>query len=213
MPTEHKRELVKVAEKYNIPIIEDDVYGELSFDNHRPLTCKSFDESGIVLYCNSFSKTLVSGYRVGWVVPGKYKEIVARTKHYRSMYCSNITHEAIGNFMENGRYDMHIKKLRADIYNNYINLQRAISLYFPENTKVTHPKGGLNLWLEFDKHFNAMELYNKAIMNKISINPGRIFTLQNQYNNCIKLTFGKKWDAETEKAVKFLGKLAKDIKT
>ena len=209
MTSESKRELVKVAEKYNVPIVEDDVYGELSFSIQRPDTCKTYDDSGIVLYCNSFSKTLVSGYRVGWLLPGKFKAEVARVKHYRTMYNSIITHEAIGNFMEIGRYDLHIRKLRTEIYNNYLNLQRAISLYFPDDTKVAHPQGGLNLWIEFNKKFDAIGLYNKAILNKISITPGRIYTLQNQFNNCIRLCYGQKWDAERENALKLLGKLAK----
>jgi DNA-binding transcriptional MocR family regulator len=211
MPTENKKAVVRAAERYNIPIIENDVYGELSFSNQRPDTCKAYDESGIVLFCSSFSKSLTSGYRVGWVAPGRYKDDVARYKQYRIMYSSALPQEAIANFMEMGRYDLHLRTLRTEIHNNYLNLQKAISMYFPEDTKVTHPGGGLNLWLEFDKGFDSIELYNKAIMNKISINPGRMFTLQNQYNNCIKLTFGKKWDTETENAVRLIGKLAKNI--
>lgn len=71
---ENKKEVVKLMEKYNVPLIEDDLFGDLYFGKHRPSCCKSFDESGIVLLCSSFSKTLAPGYRVGWMVPGKFKE-------------------------------------------------------------------------------------------------------------------------------------------
>ena len=103
MPDEHKRAVVELMDKYNVPLIEDDVYGDIHFGSQRPNSCKTFDESGIVLWCGSFSKTLASGYRVGWVAPGRFKEQVEKTKHFHSMFSSTIPHEAIGNFLEFGK--------------------------------------------------------------------------------------------------------------
>ncbi|MBI3233599.1 MAG: PLP-dependent aminotransferase family protein [Bacteroidetes bacterium] len=208
MPDENKKEVVRLMEKHNIPLIEDDLYADLYFGNHRPTSCKTYDESGIVLWCGSFSKTLVSGYRVGWVAPGKFKDQVERTKLFHSMYSSTITHEAIGNFLEVGRYENHLRKTRQILHRNSLQFHRCISEYFPEDTKVTRPLGSMNLWVELNKKSDVIELYNKAIVNKISITPGRMYTLQNQYNNCFKLSYGMLWNEKVESALKLLGKLA-----
>lgn len=80
MPDEHKKELVKMLSQHNIPLIEDDLYGNLYFGPVRPLPCKSFDEEGIVMWCSSVSKTLAPGYRVGWTAPGKFKQQIIRQK-------------------------------------------------------------------------------------------------------------------------------------
>jgi DNA-binding transcriptional MocR family regulator len=207
MPDENKKAVVQLMEKHNVPLVEDDLYADLYYGNHRPNSCKTYDESGIVLWCGSFSKTLVSGYRVGWVAPGKFKEIVGRTKLFHSMYSSTITHEAIGDFLEIGRYEHHLIKLRQILYRNSLQLQRYIGEYFPNDTKVTRPTGSMNLWIELNKKYDTLDLYNKAIIQKISITPGRIYTLQNQYNNCFKLSYGRLWTPEMENALKLLGKL------
>ena len=207
MPDENKKEVVKLMEKFNVPLIEDDLFGDLFFGKHRPSCCKTFDESGIVLLCSSFSKTLAPGYRVGWMVPGKFKEKVARTKYYHSLYTTSITHEAVGSFLENDRYENHLRKLRQTLHRNSLQFLRCISQYFPYDTKVTSPQGGLHLWVELNKNANTIELYNTAMANKISIAPGRMFTLQNQYNNCLKLNYGLLWDDNVEGALKQLGKL------
>ncbi|MES2780790.1 MAG: PLP-dependent aminotransferase family protein [Bacteroidota bacterium] len=211
MPDEHKKAVVQLMEKHNIPLVEDDLYADLYYGNHRPNSLKTFDESGIVLWCGSFSKTLVSGYRVGWVAAGKFKEEVARTKQFHSMYSSTITHEAIGDFLEIGRYEHHLIKLRQILYRNSLQLLRCISEYFPEDTKVTRPTGSMNLWIELNKKYDTLDLYNKAIAKKISITPGRIYTLQNQYNNCFKLSYGRLWNEQTETAIKLLGKLTRQL--
>lgn len=208
MPNENKKAVVELIEKHNVPLIEDDLFGDLYFGNHRPTCCKTYDESGIVLLCNSFSKTLAPGYRVGWVAPGKFKEKVARTKYYHSLYTTSITHEAVGSFLENDRYENHLRKLRQTLHRNSLQFLRCISQYFPDGTKATIPQGGLHLWIELNKTTDTIELYNRAIANEISIAPGRMFTLQNQYNNCLKLSYGLVWSDKIESALKLIGRLA-----
>ncbi|MBL0105464.1 MAG: PLP-dependent aminotransferase family protein [Bacteroidetes bacterium] len=208
MPDENKKAVVKLMEKHNVPLIEDDLFGDLYFGTHRPSCCKTFDESGIVLLCSSFSKTLAPGYRVGWVAPGKFKDKIARIKYYHTLYATSITHEAIGSFLENDRYENHLRKLRQSLHRSSLQFLRCISQYFPDDTKVTNPQGGLHLWLELRKKADTIELYNTAMANKISIAPGRMFSLQNQYNNCLKLSCGLLWNEKVEDALKILGKLA-----
>ncbi len=209
MPDEHKKEVVRLLEKHNVPLIEDDLFGDLYFGKKRPSCCKTFDESGMVLLCSSFSKTLAPGYRVGWMAPGKFREKVARTKYYHSLYTTSITHEAVGSFLENDRYENHLRKLRHTLHKNSLQFLRCISQYFPDDTKVTNPQGGLHLWVELNKKIDTIELYNTAMEHRISTSPGRMFTLQNQYNNFLKLNFGLVWNEKLDSALKLLGKLSR----
>ncbi len=208
MPDEHKKEVVRLMEKHHVPLIEDDLFGDLYYGKQRPLNCKTFDESGIVLWCGSFSKTLAPGYRVGWVAPGQFREKIERTKMYHSLYCTSITHEAIGSFLENGRYENHLRRLRMVLHRNSLQMQRCISEYFPADTRVTRPQGAMQLWVELNRKTDTVELYNRAMKQGISVAPGRMYTLQDQYNNCLKLNYGMLWNDKVEEALKTVGGLA-----
>lgn len=207
MPDENKKEVVRLLEKHNIPLIEDDLYGDIYFGNSRQKSCKSFDESGNVLWCGSVSKTLAPGYRVGWVAPGKYKDKVLKTKLFHSISSTSVTQEAIANFLENGRYENHLKKFRQTLYGNQVQYLKTFGEYFPEDTKVSHPKGGFVLWLELNKKVDTMKIYRAASKHNITIAPGRMFTLQKQYDNCMRLSYGLLWNEKINSALKTLGKI------
>jgi DNA-binding transcriptional MocR family regulator len=208
MPDENKKAVVRLLEKHNVPLIEDDLYGDLYFGNQRPKNCKTYDESGIVMWCGSFSKTLAPGYRVGWVAPGMFKSKVMRTKRYHSIATNTLSHEAIAHFLEKERYDIHLRKMRQALHGNLLQYLRCISEYFPAGTKVSRPQGGFILWIELNKKTDVLNLYNRAIQHKISIGPGATFTLQKQYQNCFRINFGLSWNEKVEASLKILGKLA-----
>lgn len=207
MPDEHKKEVVSLLAKHNIPLIEDDIYGDLYFGTQRPKCCKSFDKDGTVLWCSSVSKTLAPGYRVGWVAPGRYKEQILKLKLVHAISSSTITQEVVANFLKNGRYENHLRNLRQTLQSNYQHYMHAIAEYFPEGTKTSRPQGGLSLWVELNKTINAADLFDSAIKQKISIAPGRMFTLQNQFENCMRLSIGLPWSEEVQRKLKVLGRL------
>lgn len=209
MPDEHKKELVSMLTERDIPLIEDDLYGNLFFGATRPKPCKAFDEAGIVLWCGSVSKTLAPGYRVGWVAPGKYKDRIIRQKLLQTISTPSLYQEVIADFMEHGRYDHHLRTLRAKLYNSCMQFQRAIEDYFPHDTKISQPQGGFMLWLELDKKIDTAKLYDIAIHQKISFAPGRMFSLHNQYNNCMRLNFGLEWNQQVDLDLKRLGNIVK----
>lgn len=211
MPDEHKRFVVELMEHYGVPLIEDDIYGDVYFGRQRPSSLKSFDRSGNVLWCGGVSKTLAPGYRVGWVAPGKYADKVLKAKLYQNISGTAITQEAIGLFLENGRYENHLRKLRHTLHGNSLSFIRSIGEFFPDGTKVTRPQGSFMLWLELPKSVNTIELYEKALASGISIAPGRMFTLQDQYYNCIRLSYGMIWNERVENGVKMLGKIAGNL--
>lgn len=209
MPDDHKKELVNMLTEYNIPLIEDDLYGDLFFGTERPKPCKAFDEAGIVLWCGSVSKTLAPGYRVGWVAAGKYKDRIIRQKLLQTISTPSLYQEVIADFMEHGRYDHHLRTLRAKLYNGCMQFQRAIEDYFPQNTKISQPQGGFMLWLELDKKIDTAKLYDIAINQKISFAPGRMFSLHDQYNNYMRLNFGLEWSPQVDLDLKRLGNIVK----
>ncbi|GAA4165720.1 PLP-dependent aminotransferase family protein [Chryseobacterium ginsenosidimutans] len=210
MSDENKKEVVKLLSENNIPLIEDDVYGDLYFGSTRPKCCKSFDKEGNVLYCSSISKTLAPGYRVGWIAPGKYKDKILKLKLLHSTSSISIVNEAVANFMKNG-YEKHLQQMRKSLQNNYQNYVQTIAESFPEGTKTSRPQGGLSLWVEFNKNIKTTELYDLAIKENISIAPGRMFTLQNQFENCMRLCIGLPWTEETQLKLRRVGNLAKRI--
>lgn len=211
MPDEHKKEVVELLSKHGIPLIEDDIYGDLYFGSQRPKCCKSFDKEGNVLWCSSVSKTLAPGYRVGWIAPGKHKEKLLKLKFVHSISSASIIQEAVGNFLKTGRYENHLHHLRSALKSNYQNYIHTIAEYFPVDTKVSRPQGGLALWVEFNKGIDTIKLYDLAIKKNISISPGRMFTLQNQFENCMRLCIGLPWSDDLKFKLKQLGNLAKMI--
>ncbi|WP_343306690.1 PLP-dependent aminotransferase family protein [Chitinophaga niabensis] len=208
MPDKNKRELVKLMNKYDIPLIEDDIYADLYFGKLRPSSCKQYDRNGNVLLCNSFSKSLAPGYRVGWTMPGKYKDKVLRLKLNHSVSSATLPQAAIAHFLENGRYEHHLRNLRKQIHTQCLRYQQAIADYFPEDTCVTRPQGGYVLWLELNQSINTFEMYELAMKRKVSFAPGRIFSLQDRYNNCLRISHARPWSKQVEDGLKTIGKLA-----
>lgn len=209
MPDEQKKEVVMLLEKHDIPLIEDDTYGDLYFGAERPKCCKSFDTKGNVLYCGSVSKTLAPGYRVGWVAPGKYKEQIMRLKMIHALSSTSVINEAVGNFLMTGRYENHLRHLRKILQENYQRYALAIAEFFPLGTKISRPQGGLALWVEFPEGIDTATLYNYAMKKQISIAPGRMFTLQEQFHNCMRLCIGLPWTDDLRLTLKQIGNLAK----
>ncbi len=208
MPDENKQLVVSMLADHNIPLIEDDIYGDLHYSNQRPKCCKSFDLTGNVLWCSSVSKTLAPGYRVGWIAPGKYKERVLELKLAHSISSASSTHEAVGNFMKTGQYDRHLRQFRLTLQSNYHNYVRTIANCFPKGTKTSRPQGGIALWVELPKEIDTARLYNLALKQGISIAPGRMFTLQDQFQHCMRLCISLPWDDSIRMKLQQVGAIA-----
>lgn len=209
MPDEHKKAIVNMLAERDIPLIEDDLYGDVFFGTSRPKPCKAFDDKGLVIWCGSFSKTLVPGYRVGWIAPGKFKDAVIRRKHIHQISTPTLNQEVIARFLENDRYENHLRKLRHELHTNSLHFVQSIRDYFPEDTKLITPQGGFMLWVELNRKIDTTELYRKAMQQKISIAPGRMFTLQDQYRNCMRLSYGQRWCPFIEERLMLLGDIIK----
>ncbi|GAB4377852.1 MAG: PLP-dependent aminotransferase family protein [Elainellaceae cyanobacterium] len=209
MPEANKQRLVEILTKAQIPLIEDDAMGELYFSEHRPKPAKAFDTEGIVLLCSSFSKDLAPGYRVGWVVPGRFQPQVERLKHLSNVANPTLPQLAIAEFLKTSSYDRHLRQLRRTLAAQTQQIIQAVGEYFPSETKVTRPMGGTVVWVELPKGVDALELYQQALLHDISIVPGHIFSTTKQYQNYIRINCGYPWSSETEQSIARLGRLAK----
>jgi DNA-binding transcriptional MocR family regulator len=207
MPDEHKRRLVEMLAAKDIPLIEDDIYGDLSHAQERPRTAKSYDQKGLVLLCDSFSKTLAPGYRVGWTSPGRFKEQVSYYKLVSTVATASLPQMAIADFLANGGYGHHLRKVRREYAHKVQLFTEAICKYFPEETKVTRPTGGHVLWLELPAQVKAVELFELALGEKISIAPGPVFSARQRFDNFIRLNCANPWTPALENALLRLGRL------
>ena len=208
---ENKTAIIRIAEKYNVPIIEDDIYGDLFFGDKRPTTFKSLDKKGIVLYCSSFSKALAPGLRTGWTIPGKYKKTVIRMKLNTAISNSSINQAVIAKFLKTGAFDRHLRQLRNKLKNQASAIAIAVSKYFPDDTQITFPKGGMFIWVVLNKKIDSMEIYQKAYQKKISILPGTICSSSDRYKNCLRINCGVKWSQLLEDGIKTLGQIIKNL--
>ena len=212
MPDENKKQLVEMLAKKDIPLIEDDIYGEMYFGKNRPKTCKTFDKKGLVLQCSSFSKSLAPGHRIGWTIPGRYKEKVIRLKRMHTVSTNTLSQAAIAHFLSNGRYELHLRHLRKALHTQSLRYIQAICEYFPDDTKMTRPQGGFALWIELNKKINTYKLHKKALKHNIGIAPGQIFSSQARFENCLRLSYGEPWSTRIEEGIKTLGKLVKEMR-
>ena len=112
--------------------------------------------------------------------------------------------------MENDRYENHLRKLRHELHTNSLHFAQSITNYFPEETRIITPQGGFMLWVELDKKIDTKKLYYKAMQQNISIAPGRMFTLQDQYKNCMRLSYGQRWTPVIEERLMSLGTIIKE---
>ena len=207
MPDANKIKLVKMLGERNIPLIEDDALGELHFSKLRPLPAKAYDTYDNVLYCSSFSKTLVPGFRIGWVAAGKYQAEVEKLKFASNVSTNSLLQDAIARYLESGNYKAHLRKLRFAVQSQIISYRSAVTQYFPKEVKISMPVGGISLWIELPENVNSLELQKQALKKGIAICPGKIFSTSDNCENFIRINCGQLYNNKIEQAVKTLGKL------
>lgn len=206
LPDEEKKELVKLLTRHEVPLIEDDVYGELYFGDHRPTPAKAYDKKGWVLQCSSFTKTLAPGFRVGWTIPGRFRDQIMRIKYMKSIAPNTLLQQAIAQYLETNRYERHLKKLRYTLSTQMMQTLRAISTYFPPDIYTTHPGGGMTLWVQLPGNVDSYLLYRYALQANIHITPGIVFsTQQEKYKNYIRISCAEPWSERKELALAWLG--------
>ncbi len=211
MPDHRQKQLLSLAARFDIQIVEDDIYGELMFDQGQYKALKSNDRDGRVIYCSSFSKTLSPGVRIGWVIAGRHQAEIERLQTFSTHSACSVTQMGVAAYLENGGYDRHLRAIRQEYRKNLSAFQLAVQRYFPEGTQMTRPKGNFILWVSLPVRVNTQDLHVRALERGISIAPGLIFSNTEQFNHCIRLNCGLPWNNETERALRTLGQLASEL--
>ncbi|WP_074011736.1 PLP-dependent aminotransferase family protein [Candidatus Sodalis sp. SoCistrobi] len=205
MPDAHKVALLTLAQRYDTPIIEDDVYADLAYHYPRPRTIKSFDEDGRVLLCSSFSKTLAPGLRIGWIEPGRYMEQVLHMKYIGTGATATQPQLAIAEFLRQGHYLKHVSRMRARYQLNRDIMTEWVQRYFPAGTRISRPQGGFLLWIELPPAFDTVRL-NRQLENKgVQVAVGPIFSASGKYRHCLRLNYANRMTPAIEAAVKCIG--------
>jgi DNA-binding transcriptional MocR family regulator len=207
MPDEKKKALVKLLASHEIPLIEDDIYGNLAFDGTRPHVAKAYDADGWVMLCDSFTKTLSPGYRVGWVAPGRFKQRVEFLKFVNTSATPSLPQMAVAEFLQNGGFDHHLRKIRKLYAYQMQRMTEAVRSSFPAGTKITRPSGGMCIWVELPPRVNSLSVYQQAMAAGISIAPGPIFSAKQKFQNFIRLNCGNPWTDTINNAVMTLGRI------
>ncbi|RPI28153.1 MAG: PLP-dependent aminotransferase family protein [Chloroflexota bacterium] len=206
MPDDNKKELVKMLAAREIPLIEDDIFGEMYYEGDRPKVAKAYDRKDLVLLCSSFTKDISPSFRVGWLAPSRFQIKIERLKMASNIATPIFTQLAIAQFLETGGYDHHLRRIRRAYELKISAMSQAIIRYFPEGTRVTSPQGGFVLWVQLPEEVDSLALYRLALKSKITLAPGYIFSATHKYKNFIRLNAAY-WSEQNSGAVQRLGEL------
>lgn len=212
-PEDAKREIVGLLAERGVPLVEDDVYGDVYFGPRRPPTMKSMDRKGLVILCSSFSKTISPGMRLGWMVPGRWLDKALSIKATTSVASASPNQLAMAEYLGGGQYDRHLRRFRAGMERDMAAMQNHLVEAFPEGTRCSRPEGGSVLWLELPGEVDSVELFYRARRNGIGIAPGSIFTTREKYDNFIRLTCSGVWDDHVRQGLDTLGRLADECRS
>jgi DNA-binding transcriptional MocR family regulator len=209
MPEAKKRELVALLARHEVPLVEDDVYEELYQGDKAPASAKHFDRRGLVMHCSSFSKCLAPGYRVGWAAAGRFAPQVERLKLMTLLSGSVPAQDAIATYLQEVAYEAHLRRLRTALASRQADFLAAIERHFPPDTLVSRPCGGYFVWLELPTG-DAMQLFERALAEGVSLAPGPMFSARQEFRNCIRLNTCQTDAPAIEHAVARLGRLVQD---
>ncbi|NRA26945.1 MAG: PLP-dependent aminotransferase family protein [Opitutales bacterium] len=211
MSETHRRALISLLDDYGVPCIEDDVYGDLSFNGVRPLPLKAYDTKGMVIYCTSFSKCLSPGLRIGWVAGGRFTERVRRLKYITTFTGPLVAQLGLARYLETEAYDRHLRRLQGALETQMLQMIDLVHQAFPEGTAISQPQGGCCLWVELPHGVSGMRLYELALKEGISLAPGELFSAQGKFTNYIRLSTGQPINHQIHEAITILGRFSRDL--
>lgn len=208
---EKKQRLVELLAVHNVTLIEDDVYSELYYGREKPLPARAFDKTGMTLHCSSFSKCLVAGFRIGWVAAGKHAKRIQQLQLMSTLSTSSPMQLALVDYLATRRYDTHLRRLRRQLaqrkHHAWLALQRAM----PIEVKIYHSESGYFLWLELPGHLDACLLSERALVQRISIAPGKMFGTSAALLPFFRFNTSWEWGERETQAVHTLGQLVRDM--
>ena len=187
---ERRQKFMDVVYRYELPVIEDNPYGELRFENDTLPALKSMDPKGLVVYLGTFSKILVPGYRLGWVCASD--EILSMfnfIKQGADLQTPTVTQLEVNQFMEMFDLDEHVDVIRETYRHRRDVMMEAMETYFPKEVKFTHPDGGLFTWVELPDYINSRDMAVQCLEKKVAYVPGDSFFPNGGKYNCFRMNY------------------------
>ena len=196
-----KSKIAKLLHQYQIHLIEDDVYEELFYGNRKPLPMKYFDQQNLVLHCSSFSKTLGSGFRVGWVYAGKFSQHIQHLQLMSTISANALIQNALVEFLSHHHYEKHLRTLRQILEKNKKQFFHYLKQHLPKSCKVYHYPSGYFLWIQLPDHINSMHIYEQLIQKQVSVAPSTLFNIHPSHQHFIRMNCSFDWNIKIQEAV------------
>ena len=208
MPNSRRKEILKLAQEYQVLIIEDSPYKEIRFKGEEQDSFYSLAQNDLVVNIGTFSKILSPGFRLGWIFANK--EIIEKmvgVKQSMDLCTSIFNQRIVGRYMEKGYFEKNIFKIK-ELYKVKVQaMLNAFEKYMPKGVSWTSPEGGLFLFMTLPSHIDTTELLNKAIkQHKVAFIPGNVFYFNNQGKNKLRINFSYESIQNIEEGIKRLAK-------
>jgi len=207
---QNRREVAEILSGTGVLLVEDDPYGELRFAGHDKPSFKTLLPDNTVLL-GTFSKTLVPGFRLGWIVapPALMRKLIT-AKQATDLHTTHFTQSIVCRYVRDNDPDEHIRLLR-DVYGRQCRaMQEAIRRHFPAEVTCTQPEGGMFLWAELPDGVAAIDLFERAVQDKVVFVPGDPFYVRGNRHSTMRLNFSCS-DVDTiEVGIERLGKAIRD---
>jgi GntR family transcriptional regulator/MocR family aminotransferase len=202
-----RRQVIALSERYNLPILEDDYVGDLRYEGRAQPALKALDPGGQVIYASTFSKMLMPGLRVGFLVAqGPVYQSLVRRKHLNDLTTSNLHQRALEAYVTVGRYQAHLRR-SVQIYRRRRDaMLEAIDRCLPATVSANTPQGGLFLWLRLPETLSADALLPRALEEGVSFSPGSRFFADGAVKNYLRLNFASQPEERIEEGIRRLGR-------
>lgn len=207
---ERRKKFMEIINKYEVPVIEDNPYGELRFEGESLPSLKSMDTKGLVIFLGTFSKILAPGYRLGWVcaeteILGKYNFM----KQASDLQASSIGQMETAKFLDLYNLDEHVEKIKAVYVKRRDCMLKAMEDYFPEGVTWTHPEGGLFTWVTLPDYMDAKVLQMQCLEKKVAYVPGGGFFPNGGHDNTFRMNYSCMPEEKIVEGVKRIGEVIK----
>ena len=208
---ERRKEFVEFISDYEIPVIEDAAYSELSFEDKLERPLSYYDKKGQVVFVGTFSKTFCPGLRVAWVCAREnLMESYLILKNAADLSSSAITQRQMANYLQHNDLDAHIKWITGLYKERRDCMMEVIDREFPKEAHYVVPRGGLFIWLELPENKDSKELLKRALAEKVAFIPGRSFYPSGMKNNEMRLNFSNLSKEDIVKGMTILGRLTRE---
>lgn len=205
-PMERRKAFLDLINQYDFPVIEDDPYGELRFDGEKVPSLKSMDTKGNIIFLGSFSKIMMPGLRIAWMVANP--EIIDKCVKYKQasdLQCSSFGQRQVSYFLDMFDIDAQIKKI-VNLYGNRRDLMlNTMAECFPKECTFTHPEGGLFTWVTMPEGMDAKVIMPKVLEKKVAYVPGGPFYPNGGGENHFRMNYSNMPEERIVEGVKRLG--------